>query len=63
MTTTSEEMAARQQEVMRALNAAIAQTQEEIRYLETLLALKREIERLRSGESEASTVTAEEGGE
>jgi len=62
MTTTSEEMAARQQEVMRALNAAIAQTQEEIRYLETLLALKREIERLRSGETAAATTT-EEGSE
>jgi len=52
MTTTSEEMAARQQEVMRALEQAIAQTQEEIRYLEALLAVKREAERLQAGESE-----------
>ena len=52
MTTTSEEMAARQQEVMRALEQAIAQTQEEIRYLEALLAVKREAERLQACESE-----------
>jgi len=60
MTTTSEEMAARQQEVMRALEQAIVQTQEDIRYLEALLALKREIERLRTGEAREDEI-AEDG--
>jgi len=41
---------ARQQEVMHALEQAIAETQEEIRQLEMLLAVKRAVERLQADE-------------
>jgi hypothetical protein len=44
----TETMQVRRERVLRALEAAIAETQEEIRHLEAILAVKREAERLRA---------------